>query len=42
MEVRVVEIRGKKWLDYITENRHKLKSDNRKELEEIIIKYKTG
>jgi len=38
--LRVRALRGKKWEDYITANRHKLKSDNRKELEEILEYYK--
>ena len=38
--VIVANRRGEEWVDYIRENRHKLKRDNRIELEELLIKYK--
>ena len=37
--VRVHQMRGPEWTAYINENRHKIKYDNRQELEEIIKKY---
>ena len=36
MAIRVLQIRSKKWYDYIQRNRHKIKRDNRKELEELL------
>ena len=42
MGIRVLKLRGEKWYNYIKENRHKIKRDDRKELETIIKKYATA
>ena len=37
--IKVAKMRGQKWVDYIESHKHKLKSDNRVELEELKLKY---
>src|SRR3990167_10692320 len=37
--IKVAKMRGQKWVDYIDSHKHKLKSDNRAELQSIIDKY---
>lgn len=39
MVAKVIKIRGQEWADWIEDHRRLLKSDNRKELLEIIKKY---
>jgi len=39
MNIIVYKLKGEEWFEYIQQNRHKVKRDNRAELLEIISKY---
>ena len=38
--IKVHKMRGPEWTEYIEKHRHKLKSDNRAQLQEVIERYK--
>ena len=39
--IKVARLRGPEWVDYIENHKRLLKSDNRKELEQITARYET-